>query len=154
MGLCGAMEPIVPIVEPSSAAKPARGTIADLIASILSGCAAGVALAYSALFFSRFLENDTHLWGVVSAFLLCFGIGAFGYIPTGITSYIAWKSYKGGATQRGLTIAIILILPWIILSIALLFVSDLPKIYALPTLITVALLAAWSLISLQKLDRK
>jgi len=144
------MEPIVPIIETKPSPTPIRGTLADLIACIISGLASLVALAYSALFFSRFLENDTHFWGIVSAFLLCFGVGAFGYIPAGITSRIAWKAYKGGTTQLGLMTAIILLIPWVMLSLTLLFVSDMPKIYSLPILITVLLLTAWALISLRK----
>lgn len=145
------MDPVVPIIEPKPTASPARGTVADLIACIIASLSALIALAYSALFFSRFLENDTHIWGVISAFLLCFGVGAFGYIPAGLTSRIAWRAYKGGAERRSLIAASILIGPWVILSFALLFFSDMHKLYSLPVVITVSLLAAWTLISLQKI---
>ena len=148
------MEPIVPIVEPKPAVTPARGTLADIITCIIAGLVACVALAYSALFFSGFLENDTHIWGIVSAFLLCFGVGAFGYIPAGITSHIAWKAYKGGAARRGLIVVFILLVPWICLSFALLLVSDMPKIYSITMLITVTLLTAWTLISLRNLHKR
>lgn len=145
------MDPVVPIIEPKPTVSPARGTLADLITCAIASFATLIALAYSALFFSRFLENDTHIWGVVSAFLLCFGVGAFGYIPAGAISRIAWRAYKGGAKRRSLIVAIILIMPWIILSLALLFVSDMPKLYSLPIVITVSLLASWALISLRKI---
>jgi len=147
------MDPIVPIIDPKPATMSARGTLADVIACVLAGLASLGALAYSALFFSRFLENDTHIWGIVSAFLLCFGIGAFGYIPAGVTSRIAWKSHKNGATRRGLVTVIMLLTPWIILSLALFFVSDMSKIYSLPISITVTLLTAWALISLQNFNK-
>lgn len=145
------MEPIVPIVKPAklSTVPLARGTLADVIVSILAATAALIALGYSALFFSQFLENDTHPWGILSAFLLCFGVGAFGYIPAGLTSLIAWRSHRRGATRSGLLISIILALPWVILSLALVFVSDLPKIYGLPILITAVILLSWALISLR-----
>ena len=148
------MDPIVPIIDPKPTAPPVRGTLADLIACVIASFATLIALAYSALFFSRFLENDTHIWGVASAFLLCFGVGAFGYIPAGLTGRIAWKAYKGGAERRGLMVAIILIGPWIILSFALLFVSDMSELYSLPIVITVSLLAAWALISLRKFHKE
>jgi len=148
------MEPIVPIVEPKPATRSARGTLADLIACIIAGLATCITFAYSALFFTRFLENDTHIWGIVSAFLLCFGVGAFGFIPSGITSHIAWKAYRNGASQRGLVIAIILILPWLILSLALVFVSDMLKLYSLPILVTAVLLTAWALISLRNIKAR
>ena len=148
------MEPIVPIINPESAALPARGTLADLIACIIAGLASLVALGYSVLFFSRFLENDTHIWGIVSAFLLCFGVGAFAYIPAGITSHIAWKAYRGGATRRGLMVVFILLLPWIFLSLSLLVVSDMSKIYSLSIIIAVMLLVAWVLISLRNFNQE
>ena len=147
------MKPIVPIVETKPISAAARGTLADIIACALAAMATFTAIGYSALFFSRFLENDTHIWGVVSAFLLCFGVGAFGYIPAGITSMFAWKSYRNGATQRSLIVAIILLMPWIILSLTLLLVSDMSKIYSLPIVITVLLLTAWALISLRKFKK-
>ena len=153
MGLSGVMDPVVPIIEAKPTASPARGTVADLIACIIASLSALIALAYSVLFFSRFLENDTHIWGVISAFLLCFGVGAFGYIPAGLTGRIAWKAYKGGAERRSLIVAIILIVPWIILSLALLFVSDMSKFYSLPIVITVSLLAAWALVSLRNFHK-
>ena len=106
---------------------------------------------YSSVFFIGFLENDTHIWGVASAFLLCFGVGAFAYVPAIITARIAWFAYKKGAAKTGLIWAIGLLTPWIILAIVLTFISDMPKIYSLPILITVVLLTAWALISLQKL---
>jgi len=145
------MEPIIPIVKPKPAAMPARGTLADLMACVIAGLATLIAFTYSALFFSRFLENDTHIWGIISAFLLCFGIGAFGYVPAGITSRIAWKAYRGGAARRGLAVTLILLIPWVILSLVLLLVSDMFKIYSIPIVITVTLLVAWTLISLQKI---
>jgi len=148
------MDPIVPIIETKAVSSPVHGTLADLIACVLSGVACLAAFAYSALFFSRFLENDTHIWGIVSAFLLCFGVGAFAYIPAGITSRIAWKAYRNGAVKRSLMIAIILLIPWIILSFTLLLVSDMPKIYSLATTITVALLTAWALISLRNIRNR
>lgn len=150
------MEPIVPIIKPAkpAATAPARGTLADLIVAILAAAAALIALGYSILFFSRFLENDTHPWGIFSAFLLCFGVGAFAYIPAGLTSLIAWQSHKNGATRRGLLASIIIVLPWLILSPVLVFVSDLPKKYSLSILITVIILTAWALISLRNFHKR
>ena len=146
------MEPVIPIVKKAKPASGpiARGTLADLIASLLAAAAALIAFGYSACFFSRFLENDTHLWGVLSAFLLCFGVGAFAYVPAGLTSIIAWRSHKHGAAKPGLYITIIAALPWLILSSALVFVSDLPKVYSLPIFITVLILTAWALITLYR----
>lgn len=124
------------------------GTLADLLASILAGLAGLSALGYSVLFFTRFLENDTHLWGIFSAFILCFGLGAFAYIPAALTSWLGWRAYKRGRIVRDLRWSLFLTLPWAALSLVLVFVSDLPKIYSLPILIVTALLTLWAVISL------
>lgn len=146
------MEPIVPIAETKSSPRhAARGTLADLIACVISAVAGLIAAGYSALFFVRFLENDTHFWGVASAFILCFGVGAFAYIPALINGLIAWKAYKNGAAQKALLWSIALLLPWCALAFALTFISDMPKIYSLPIFLTALLLMAWALISLRKL---
>ena len=151
------MERIVPIYDQSMtdsktisdiiSQEGIRGTLADLLASLLSGMAGVVALGYSLLFFTRFLENDTHLWGIISAFILCFGLGAFGYIPAAWNSLIAYKMYKRGSNMKSLMLSLVLSVPWFLLSLVLLFVSDLPKIYALPVFITSALLLGWALIT-------
>ncbi|WP_026941120.1 hypothetical protein [Hellea balneolensis] len=149
------MEPIAPIIETAHQQRsPARGTLADAIATVLASMAAITVFIYSTVFFFSFLENDTHIWGILSAFLLCFGVGAFAYIPATLTGLIAWKAYKKGAEKKPLLWAILLLLPWICLSLALFFVSDMAVIYSAPTLITVTLLTAWALISLRNLHKR
>lgn len=146
------MEPIVPIIEPIQAKTqtlPARGTLADLTACIIAALAGLVAFGYAVFFFLNFLENDTYIWGLVSAFLFCFGIGAFGYIPAAIISFIGWTAYKQGASPRPLKGALLLTIPWLILTLVLTFVSDMPKIYSLTAMITVLILSAWALVSLK-----
>jgi len=145
------MERIVPIYDPLESTDKVAigGTLADLVACILSSLIGVVSLGYSVLFFTRFLENDTHLWGITSAFILCFGVGALAYIPAGITALIAWRAHKSGTSKRGQLWALFLILPWFVLSFILVFVSDMPKIYSLLISASIALLMAWSLISLK-----
>ncbi len=144
------MKPLVPIHDPAPKAAN-RGTPADLLAAILAGLAALTALGYSLYYFTRFLENDAHLWGIVSAFLLCFGLGAFAYVPAAIISRLARLAHKNGARRKPLIWALTLLAPWICLSIVLVFISDLPKFYSLPILATAALLTAWAAISLLRL---
>lgn len=146
------MEPIVPIIETAYQQRsPARGTLADVIATVLASMAAITAFIYSTVFFLGFLENDTHVWGIISAFLLCFGIGAFAYIPATLTSLIAWRAYKKGAVKEPLLWVILLLLPWLCLSLALFFVSDMAVIYSAPILAIVIILTAWALISLRNI---
>jgi len=149
------MEPVVPIIETRKPSpSPRRGSPADLIACVIASLTAIIAFAYSTLFFSRFLENDTHLWGVISAFLLCFGVGAFGYTPAALTSLIAWKAHKQGATKKSLLWAALLLFPWFVLAVILTFISDMPKLYSVPILMIVTLLIGWALISLRKIKER
>lgn len=147
------MERIVPIYE-DRPAKPEvaqiGGTLADLVACILAALASITALGYSIWFFSRFLENDTHLWGIFSAFILCFGIGAFAFIPAAITSRLAWRAYRQGARRKNMLWAIFMLVPWFLLSLVLVFISDLSLIYSLPLLILVILLSLWAIISMSR----
>jgi len=121
------MERIVPIYDAKESVEKSayRGTLADLLAGLISALAGAIAFGYSVLFFTRFLENDSHLWGVISAFILCFGVGAFGFVPAALNA-----------------------VPWFLFSLILVFVSDLPKIYAIPILLTAALFLFWALVSL------
>ena len=147
------MERIVPIYEDRPAkpeTAPNGGTLADLVASILAALAAITALGYSILFFSRFLENDTHLWGIFSAFILCFGVGAFAFIPAAITSRLAWMAYKQGAKRKNMLWVMILLVPWLLLSLVLVFVSDLSLIYSLPVFIHMVLLSIWAVITMRR----
>lgn len=146
------MERIVPIYENTetpSKTKQVRGTLADLLICILAALSGLSALGYACLFFIRFLENDTHFWGVLSAFVLCFGVGAFAYIPAAFMSFIGWRAHKRGRITRDLIWALGLTLPWLLLSIIMVIVSDLQKIYSLPILAVVVLFVAWTVISLR-----
>lgn len=155
MGLSRDMEPIIPIIETVHQKRsPARGTLADVIATVLASMAAITAFIYSTVFFLGFLENDTHIWGIISAFLLCVGVGAFAYIPATLTGLIAWKAYKKGAAKKPLLWVILLLLPWVCLSLALFFVSDMAVIYSAPILITVIILTAWAVISLRHIKTR
>jgi len=113
--------------------------------------AGATALGYSVLFFTRFLENDTHLWGIISAFILCFGVGAFGFVPAGLTAFIGLRAHKKGTVLKETLWALFLILPWLGLSFILVFISDLAKIYALSLFATTALLTIWVGISILRL---
>ena len=146
------MERIVPIYDDSVTPPEknmAGGTLADLIICILSALAGVIGLGYSILFFMRFLENDAHFWGALSAFILCFGVGAFAYIPASLMSVIGWRAHKKGRIKRDLIWALALILPWVLLSVILVFVSDLQKIYSVLLLILTIILLIWTLISLR-----
>ncbi len=145
------MERIVPIYDNSETLSEKNligGTLADLLICILAALMGVTALGYSTFFFIRFLENDTYFWGVLSAFILCFGLGAFAYIPAVFLSFIGWRAHKRGSIRRDLVWALGLTLPWVLLSAIMVFVSDLQKNYSVPSLCLTGLLFAWAVISL------
>lgn len=147
------MDPIIPIEQPSS--KPsqalrARGARADQLAAYLAFASAFLALCVCAYFWARFLENDENNWGMVSAFFLCFGGGAFAYIPAWLTGKIAFKSYKEGADKKRYRLALCLIVPWAVLALTFVAFSAMALIYSLPILAITFMLVFWAGYSLYK----
>ncbi len=144
------MEPIIPISGSAPEKSPRQGTAADLVAAYISGAAALAAFGGSVYAFWRFLENDTQIWGTLSAFILCFGIGALAYIPAAIIGRIAVRAHRSGTSRRRLIGVLALLFPWLVLSLLCLILSPLPKIYSAASLIITALLGFWASYSLYK----
>jgi len=138
------MEPV--IARPSEQRKPAgKGVPADMIASLISAILSLAAFGYATYFFFRFLENDAHWQGILAAFTLCYGLGSVAFIPAAILSRLSWKTYKEGALRRRLIWAGIILLPWLLLGLILIFYSGLPIVYALTLLIVIVILSLWSI---------
>ena len=147
------MDPIVPI-EPDTKPRPERaprGARADQLAAYLAFASALLAFCSCAYLFARFLENDDHSWGSVSAFIFCFGGGAFAYIPAWLTGKIALKSYKDGPRKKAYQLALFLVVPWFLLALILLFFSPLATLYSLIIAFITLLLVSWASYSLYKI---
>jgi len=113
--------------------------------TILTGL---TALAASLYFFMGFAENDSQPGVLLSAFLLCFGVGALGYVPMFWIATIAHKVRRNGASRSALILTLALIIPWVILAIVLLATGWPLALFGagLAALSTLILTWAWALV--------
>lgn len=139
---------VLPITErPLPAASPV-GRPADGVASFLSALAAILSIIAALWFFLGFAENDTRPEHLTSAFVLTAGLFSFAVIPFAITSRVAWRAYRSGATRRGLVWTLFLMLPWVGLGIIAAVHTPLP-IWSSTSMATFAgLLSLWAIVSL------
>ncbi len=104
----------------------------------------------SAYFFYGFTQTDTGFWTLASSLALCFGVGSLAYVPAAISAKVALNSARGILDGSAYGLAVILSLPWLLLSCVFIFASALPKIYGIIALIISALLLVWALSRLVK----
>jgi len=121
-----------------------KGVPADMIACLISAALCAGAFAYATYFFLRFLENDSHWQGVLAAFTLCYGLGSLAFIPAAILARLSWKTYNDGPTRRRLAWAAVILLPWLVLGLILIFYSGLPLSYAISLFTVIMLLSLWA----------
>ncbi len=108
-----------------------------LILAIVSVIASGWA-------FIGFAENDTGFMHLLSAFLLCFGIGALAYGPLGLTAYFAKKAiYKPMPRLRAI-IVILLAWPWLPFAFILAKVSQYGLFAGILAAFTAILIILWA----------
>ena len=130
-------------------AKPApKGRTADRLAAIIAFVATALAVLAAGIFFAGFVENDKAFGAVIAAFLFTALIGAFAIIPPLIIGFLARRSYKRGAVRRDLLWALVLALPWTILSVLIMLYTPLPIWISLAAFIVSLLLTLWAVISL------
>lgn len=107
----------------------------------------------AAYFFYGFTQTDTGFWTLASAFGLCFGVGSLAYIPLFIIAVIARRSAKSRATRKGFALALLLLLPWVCVSLIFIGFSALPKIYGFGALFLSLSLCFWAFRRLRHLPR-
>lgn len=109
------MDPIItrPVDRPpATGSAPAAARLGSYILSWAAVLAGVIMIALSAYMFYRFAENDTGLWVLVSAFVLCFGAGALAYGPLFIIAKLIRSGrVKPRRSQGGWVLA--LALPWL-----------------------------------------
>jgi len=139
----------------ASAARPKRSFTRDVDAGVafLGFITALSTLGLSAYFFYGFTQTDQGVWTLASAFGLCFGVGALAYGPCFLTARIALKSRKGRASRRDIALALLLILPWVCVSLIFMGFSALPKFYGFLSLIISTNLCFWAFARLRRLPR-
>ncbi|RKQ69352.1 hypothetical protein DES40_2152 [Litorimonas taeanensis] len=142
-------EPLSPIAPPhKTAATPAKGRLADLLACGLAILAA-ILSAFTALrFFLGFAANDTHLAGLSSAFIFSIFLGVFAVGPAIIIARLAFLGWKSGLVLKQALWVLCLGMPWVVLSVLIIKHTPLP-IYAGWTAFTLSsLLCLWAAISI------
>jgi hypothetical protein len=139
-------EPITPPDKEKDTRSKLRGLSLLIIGlTVLTGLAA---LAASLYFFLGFAENDSQPGVLLSAFLLCFGVGALGYIPMFWIATIAYRVRRNGRSRSALILTLALIIPWVIFAIILLATGWPLALFGagLAALSTLILTWAWALV--------
>lgn len=116
----------------------------DAMTAVAAGLTALLTFGLSAYFFYGFTQTDQGLWTLASAFGLCFGVGALAYGPCIYLARTARRSVKGRAIRKGFALALLLMLPWVCVSLIFVGWSALPKIYGGLSLILSISFCAWA----------
>ena len=70
------------------------------------------AVIASSVAFAGFAENDTGFGHLVSAFLLCFGIGGLAYIPLSLIAFYGRRAMHTPLPKFRAIVVLLLTLPW------------------------------------------
>ena len=112
---------------------------------VLSVVLAITALIASAIGFAGFAENDQNFTHLLSAFALCFGIGALAYVPLSIIAVYARKAVWRPLPKIRAIIVLLLILPWLFLCYYLYQLGGQMAYGAVIIALSGLFIAAWSL---------
>lgn len=144
---------LLPISErPPRPALP-RGRSADLIASGFAACGLILSLIAALWFFFGFAENDTRPEHLLSALVLTTLLFSFAVIPFGIVTELCRRAYRQGASKASYLWTLLLMLPWIGLSIVAMKHTPLPIWCGVLIGSLAVILTLWALVSLA-IDRK
>ena len=77
---------------------------------------AGSALIGSFIGFAGFFENDRNITHLISAFLLCFGLGSLAYIPLLLIAVYARQAILKPLPRDRAIVVLLLVLPWFFVS--------------------------------------
>ena len=139
---------ITPIGRPregeTSTSKRSLRRDVDVMVAFAASLTALLTFGLSAYFFYGFTQTDQGFWTLVSAFGLCFGLGALAYGPCVYLARTARHSVKGQAMRKGFALALLLMLPWVCVSLIFIFWSVLPKIYGSLALILSTSFCVWA----------
>lgn len=94
-------------------------------------------------FFTGFVASGQGWQNLLSAFLLCMGVGLLLSLPLFAISYLARRTRQGRYSRRGLWLGLALILPWLIVSLFFLAHSALPFRYGGVLFLVSLVLTAW-----------
>ena len=112
--------------------------------AVAAGLTALFTFGLSAYFFYGFTQTDQGFWTLASAFGLCFGVGVLAYGPCIYLARTARLSVKGEAMRKGFALAVLLMLPWVCVSLIFIGWSVLPKIYGILAFILSTSFSVWA----------
>ena len=139
---------VISSVIPPEAPARNKGSKADLCAAYIAALATFLALVTAIIFFAGFLENDSYFNAVLAAFMLSAGLGIFALGPSIMIARIAWRAYRYGGTRRSAVLALLLALPWTVLSALCWLYTPLPKWISATAFILALFLTAWAFASI------
>jgi len=121
-----------------------RGDFYSRLVFGLSAILAVAAMIASAIGFAGFAENDTGFWHLVTAFILCFGVGALAYIPLAIISLLAKWAIWVPLTRMTAILIILVILPWLPFAFYLSKAGEVMTKLSIAIVITVLFILFWA----------
>lgn len=141
--------------ETSALAKGPRSLRRDIDCLVFCVCAlmALTVFGLTTYFFYGFAQTDQGFWTLASAFGLCFGVGALAYVPLIIVAIIAKRSLGARASRKNYAFALLLMLPWVCVSLVLTVWSALPLKYSFIAVLLSASLSLWALVRLRRHPR-
>lgn len=149
------------IITPIGAARetrtagPKRSLPRDIdgLVALLAALTALATFCLSAYFFYGFTQTDKGFWTLASAFGLCFSVGALAYAPLSYVAWTAFAAFKGRAARKSYALALLLMLPWVCVSLIFIGFSALPKLYGSLALILSVAICVWSFVRLTRTPR-
>ena len=143
-----------PAPQPGSP-QPKRSLRRDMdgLVCLLAALTALSLFGLSVYFFYGFTQTDQGFWTLASAFGLCFGVGALAYVPCGYVSRTAFNAARGRSARKSFALALLLILPWVCVSLVFIGWSALPKVYGVLALVLSLVFCAWAFSRLARTPR-
>lgn len=137
--------PIAPPEHLQADIPAAKGDFYSKCILVLSVVLAIAALIASAVGFAGFAENDQNFTHLLSAFALCFGVGALAYVPLSIIAVYARQAVWMPLSKIRAIIVLLLILPWFFLCFYLYQLGGQMAYGALIIALSGLFIAAWAL---------
>lgn len=139
------VRPSLPPDHIASDDKKPRGDFYSRLIMTLSAILAIAAVIASAIGFFGFAENDTGVWHLVTAFLLCFGIGALAYLPLAIIFILAKRAIWIPLTRTSAILVACLVLPWLPFAYYLNRIGEPMTFFSVGIVVTVLFILGWAL---------
>lgn len=137
------LKPIAPREVSANASSPNEDFFSKLIFA-LSSALVIAALVGSAYAFAGFAENDQGIAHLLSALVLCFGLGALIFLPAALIAQYAKEAIHTPLSPIRVLIILSIVMPWLLFCYYLFKVEGLPRASALLGFFCTGLIAIWA----------